>query len=243
VGLCVAAAILASAVRILIVAGSMADGATGMFDEAMVRMVLQAGEARATGIRIVGLLFTGITLVTARPRSMLAPMGAVIAATSFVWIGHTWAVKTGYVLIALLGLHLLSVAFWLGALVPLLIITRENDLLRTAAIVARFGNAAVGVVCTLIAAGATLLWVLLGAVSELWTSPYGRVIVIKLGLVACLLGLAAFNKVRLTPRLRAGDPTAAVSFDRSIQFEMLSGVLILMATAIATTLTGPPTLE
>jgi putative copper resistance protein D len=66
---------------------------------------------------------------------------------------------------------------------------------------------------------------------------------VKLALVAGLLSLAAFNKIRLTPRLSAGDTGAARSLERSIYAEMVLAALILLVTATITTLIGPPALE
>jgi len=68
-------------------------------------------------------------------------------------------------------------------------------------------------------------------------------VLVKLILVACLLGLAAFNKLRLTPRLRRGDARAARSLRTSIRLELLLGISILAVTATFTALTGPPALD
>jgi putative copper export protein len=62
----------------------------------------------------------------------------------------------------------------------------------------------------------------------------------KLLLVVLLLGAAALNKLRLTPRLVNGDARAIVILRRSIQFEILAAVLILLVTASFTSLLGPP---
>ena len=143
----------------------------------------------------------------------------------------------------LVGVHLLAVAFWLGALAPLLMLVRDGDLSRMAAVTARFGAAAVFVVGVLITAGLGLLWMLLGELSNIGTSSYGRYMVLKLGLVATLLGVAAWNKWSLTPRLLAREAPAAQSLRRSIMCELLLGGLILLVTATLTTLTGPPALQ
>jgi copper resistance protein D len=92
-------------------------------------------------------------------------------------------------------------------------------------------------------AGVVLLWVLIGNLSELWTSSYGCYIILKLGLVACLLALAALNKLRLTRRLLTGDSGALRSLRISIRAEMVLAAMILIVTAALTTLTGPPVLE
>jgi putative copper export protein len=61
----------------------------------------------------------------------------------------------------------------------------------------------------------------------------------KLLAVGILLGVAAFNKLHLTPRL-AANKEAASRFRRSLQLEMLLGAIILLITAAFTTITGPP---
>jgi putative copper resistance protein D len=88
-----------------------------------------------------------------------------------------------------------------------------------------------------------MLWELLGSASQLWTSGYGRYLIVKLAVVACLLGLAAFNKLRLTPRLAADELGALRSLRRSICAELALGLVILIITAALTTLTGPPALD
>jgi putative copper resistance protein D len=142
----------------------------------------------------------------------------------------------------LVSVHLLGVAFWLGALGPLLILSRDPHSATIAAAAARFGHMALVIVGLLLITGLTLLWILLGA-SQLWMSSYGRTVMIKLGLVAFLLSLAAFNKWRLTPQLRHRDPRAVQSLRRSITAELLIGGLILIVTATFTTMMGPPALD
>ena len=132
--------------------------------------------------------------------------GAAGAATSFAWVGHAHTTTTGWPIL-LIGIHLLGVAFWLGALGPLLLLARGIVPRRIAKAAARFGTAATAALAALILAGFAVLWILLHSASELWASGYGRTLCVKLALVACLLACAAFNKLRLTPRLLAEMPT------------------------------------
>jgi putative copper resistance protein D len=106
-------------------------------------------------------------------------------------------------------------------------------------VAARFGRWAVGVVVLLLCAGASLLWTLMSA-APFWSSDYGRMMAIKLLLVAALLGVAGVNKLYLTPRLLQGQSKALLQFRRTVQMEMIFGALILLVTATFTTLTGPP---
>jgi putative copper export protein len=99
---------------------------------------------------------------------------------------------------------------------------------------------ALRVVALLIAAGASLLLMLIGSAAEFWGSDYGRMMAIKLLGVAVLLSLAGWNKLILTPRLLKGDTRAVIRFRRTLLAEMGVGALILLTTAAFTTLTGPP---
>ena len=70
-------------------------------------------------------------------------------------------------------------------------------------------------------------------------SPYGALFAVKLALFASLLGLAAFNKLRLVPALRAGDAVAAARLRRSIGLEFAVVLAILVTTATLTTIASP----
>jgi putative copper resistance protein D len=63
----------------------------------------------------------------------------------------------------------------------------------------------------------------------------------KLTLVGLLLALAALNKLRLSPRLAAGDLAAAQALRRSIAAEAWLAALIVAVTAVMTA-TGAPRL-
>jgi copper resistance protein D len=234
--------VLAGAAQIMVSAASMSGAAAGMWDGSLLRMVWQAGAGRANAARAIGLVLAVLLVSPDRP-SGWALLGAALAATSFAWTGHARSLRPDAIPILLLSVHLLGVAFWLGALLPLLIVARDGDLPRMAAAASRFGAAAIFVVGVLMAAGTALLWMLLGSVTALWGSTYGRYVMLKLTFVACLLSLAALNKLRLTPRLRGGDVRAARSLRTSIRLELLAGMWILAVTATFTTLTGPPALD
>ena len=235
VSACVGVAIVMSAIRLVVLAGSMDESTAGMFDASMIGMVLQGGEARATGVRLVGLALIGGGLCSAR-RAMTttwSPGG------SFAWIGHAWAARNGGLSIALLGVHLMCVAVWVGALMPLFLVGHDGEIDTFAAIARRFGNLAVSAVVLLLLAGALLLCTLLAHVAQLWTTDYGRLVSVKLAGAGALLAAAAWNKLRLTPRLQEHDRPAMIELLRSITVEMLLAVLILGVTATMTSWVGP----
>ena len=240
IGVLAAAGAALSGLRILLLGASMGGDISGMVDRAFVSMILGGGEGRATGLRIAGLLLA--SFATSKNPAFRAPaaVGAIIAASSFAWVGHAHGSAHSALPSLLLGLHLLCAAFWLGALPPLWIIAAGGNEAQIAAAAARFGKLAVGVVALLLAAGASLLWIFIAAADKFWSSAYGGMMAIKLLAVAGILGLAALNKLRLTPKLLRRDPGAMASFRRSVLAEIFIGALILSITAALTTLSGPP---
>lgn len=232
-------AALFTLLRILLLTGSMSDSFAGMFDRDMARMLLEAGEGTAASVRLVGLALAGCALSLNRRLLIPALAGAVIAASSFTWVGHVRALHPLLPATLFSCLHLTGVAFWVGALLPLLWSTRESAL-EVGALAKRFGTVAVAAVATLVIAGLSMLWMLSHGQPEFWSSGYGTMIAAKLLLVSLLLGAAALNKLWLTPRLLNDEARAVVLLRRSIQFELLTAVLILIVTAGFTSLTGPP---
>jgi len=239
-------AAFAGGAMILAAAASMSGDAGGLADPGLARMILQAGEGRASLVRLIGLILIGGSLSGRRSPAAMTLLGSVAAATSFAWVGHVHALSAlrGVWLPALvIVVHLLGVAFWLGALIPLLMVARHADMSRIAATSRRFGTAALFVVGGLLAAGGGLLCLLLSDVGELWTDDYGRLALTKVLLVSCLLALAALNHLRLTPRLFAYDTGALRALKRSILAELAMAGCVLVVTAAMTSLAGPPALD
>ena len=177
-----------------------------------------------------------LALLIPRVGQWIAMAGTVAVAISFAQVGHALG-EPKAALAVLLVLHLLAAAFWVGALIPLrraALSSDGSDLLH------HFGNLAVFGVAVLILAGTSLAWLLSGSFTALFGTAYGLGLLLKVALVAVLLGFAAANKVRLVPDLRAETPGAAHGLRRSILTEMLAVVLILLATAIITSVTTPP---
>jgi putative copper resistance protein D len=240
VGLLIGAAAMASILRILLLAGSMGGDLASMFSGHFAAMLISAGEGRATGLRLGGLTLA-LCAMSANPR-LRGPgiAGAIIAATSFAWVGHIHGLAPNTAPTLLLCLHLLCAAFWLGALPALAVIAAGDNEAQIAAAAARFGHLALRVVALLVAAGASLLFMLINDAAQFWGSGYGRMMAVKLVAVAGLLGIAAWNKLYLTPKLLNRHARAVLMFRRSVFAEILAGALILLITAAFTTLSGPP---
>ncbi|MDX3852999.1 copper resistance CopC/CopD family protein [Streptomyces sp. AK02-01A] len=96
-------------------------------------------------------------------------------------------------------LHLLAVATWLGGLTALLVALYRAPFIESAA-VRRFSRTAFVSVVILTVTGVYQSWRQVGSWSALWETSYGQLLLVKVGLVAVLVGIAWFSR-RWTGRL------------------------------------------
>jgi copper transport protein len=97
-------------------------------------------------------------------------------------------------------LHLLAVAAWLGGLCALLVALYRSDTPVEPSAVRRFSQVAFGSVLTLVATGVYQSWRQLGSWSAFTDTRYGQLLLVKIGLVALLVGIAWISR-RWTARL------------------------------------------
>ena len=165
-------------------------------------------------------------------------LGAVIALASFALSGHAVTAGPRWLTVPVLLTHTTAVAYWAGALLPLLYALRVLDK-AAAPIVERFSRIAVGAVAALVIAGLIIAVLQVRSFGGLVGTTYGLVLLAKIGLVAGLIALAAANKLRLTPALVRREPGAARALGRIVAAEIALVIAILLATAALGT-TPPP---
>ena len=133
----------------------------------------------------------------------------------------------------MMALHAAIAAFWLGSLIPLLSLYVKRHPQRVEAAV-RFSRIAVALVSVLLLSGAIVALARVDMPHGLLETRYGQVLVFKLLLVATLLVLAAINRWRVTPAMKAGMPKADARFAANVRLELLCGTFLLLATALLT---------
>ncbi|MFE0735661.1 copper resistance CopC/CopD family protein [Streptomyces sp. NPDC058855] len=101
-------------------------------------------------------------------------------------------------------LHLLAVAAWLGGLTVLLVALHRAPSVERAA-VERFSKVAFGSVAVLVATGVYQSWRQVGSWSALTGTRYGQLLLVKIGLMAVLVGIAWISR-RWTRRLADAAP-------------------------------------
>lgn len=185
--------------------------------------------------------------------ALIAAAGSVAVAT-LVWSGHAGATEGAAGTIHRISdiLHMIAAAIWVGAIGAFLLLISPQCIrqlpggLRIAArSLDRFSL--VGTICVLIIAATGLInsQLIVGAenIGRSLSSPYGKLLLVKLALFGLMLALASANRWRLTPRLAAAvaggdaesadtDPDAALApMRRSLILEASAALAILALVA------------
>jgi copper transport protein len=155
-------------------------------------LVLSAASALLVGTRMAG----------PQRRTALIAAGccASLAVFAHVAAGHAASTTWRWASVAIQWLHASAIGAWIGGLGALLSAVGRTPSDDRAAAVRRFSTGAGILLAVVIATGATRAFQELGAWDRLLTTPYGRLILLKIGLLATLAILGAFNRFRSVPQ-------------------------------------------
>jgi putative copper resistance protein D len=223
-------------VRASFLIGGSLDGAV---DPMMLWIVAESPLGASVIVRLVGLALIPAILLPNRGAGWVALFGALLTCASFALRGHALG-DPRILLGALVTIHIAGLAFWIGAFAPLARAARCETPATVGALAHEFGTKALWIVASLVVAGVLTLVLLGAATPSALSTPYGQAFLVKLVLFAGVLGLAAMNKLWLTPELQSASPRAARRLRRSIGLESALVVAILATTAALTTVTSPP---
>jgi copper transport protein len=151
--------------------------------------------------------------------------------------GHAATASPRWLTAPAMFIHGVAIALWVGALAPLLALSRQ----RTGAVLyplLRFSRIAVPVVGVLALTGLGLAIVQLESFGALIGTWYGLILLVKLILVAILLGLAALNRYMVTPEIKA-NPSDARTLKGGVFYECIA-VLLILAVVAGWRFTPPP---
>ncbi|AZO81537.1 MULTISPECIES: copper resistance protein CopC [unclassified Bosea (in: a-proteobacteria)] len=158
-------------------------------------------------------------------------LGLALAAS-----GHASAAAPQLLMRPAVFLHAVALTGWAGALMPLAFALREP---AGAVALTRFSARIPYLLIVLLLSGLVLAIVQVERPQALLETAYGNVLLAKLGLVAVLLGLASFNRYRLTTKAAAGQIAGAQQLRRVVAAEMVV-VLVILGTAALWRFTPPP---
>lgn len=137
--------------------------------------------------------------------------------------------------------HLTGVTLWIGGLAVLLtgVLPRRRPE-ELAVVVRRYSNLALASVTAIITAGMVLAWHLVGSWNALLTTSYGRLLLVKIGIIATVLLLAQHSKSWVRHRLDVavlldGDRATVRPFVYSVAAETGLAMAILVAAGVLVT--------
>ncbi len=190
-----------------------------------------------------------------KPSSRFVATAAISASllVSQAWFGHAaegGGTLQGTAMIVAYAAHVLAGAAWVGGLPPLWIAIVEQRRRRcipapgAAALhlLSRYSAMAVAAVSVIVVSGiANTAFRVNGAFGTLASTTYGETLFWKLGLVALMLALAAFNRFVMMPRLHlSSEPRTSLGLlFVSIALEGLLGIFVLGFAAVLG-ITPPP---
>lgn len=237
----VAVSVVASIWRVMVQAGRLMDDLAFMTDPEIIAISLEGPLGTSTLARLIGLAILLLVVFAPSVRTGAAVLGAACVALSFGLTGHATR-DPQWALLVLITIHLLAVNFWFGALLPLYQLSKPGlDTVEAARLSHRFGQQASIIVPILIAVGGVFAYLLLGSLQAVFSTAYGQMLLLKLVIVALVLGIAALNKLRLVPAMEAEAAGAAKRFQASLRWEALVFLMIFTATALLTTSFTVPT--
>jgi putative copper resistance protein D len=205
----------------------------GAFDQPTLTAVFSSGPGAALALQTAG----AALLLTPTDDDLSGHVwrvtGVLTMLAAFAFNGHAAAMSPATGLVAMV--HVLAASWWVGSLWLLrraCVGTPRDELVM---LVRWFSWYALFVVAGLIVAGIVLIVALIDFSASPWVTDYVLTLALKLALVAFVLGLAAYNKFQLTPRL----PQATELLRRSITIELGVIACVLTTTAVLTTYFSP----
>ena len=176
----------------------------------------------------------------ARPAGWkIAAFGALLAPLVPVLSGHGWADSPRAVSAAATYLHVVAAGGWVGGLLCLLYagipalrkhgsaeaVTRPG----LASMVGAFSRVAQIAVALLLVTGAVKVWIHIGSLSDLWTTAWGRSLLVKDLVVAGVLALGFYNWRFVRPALAESPRFGLVR--RPAMVELLLGAAAVAVTS------------
>jgi len=156
---------------------------------------------------VLMLLPPAALLLPGRPRQLGLALASALLLASLGFVGHA-ADEDGWLGIAHRlnhAVHLLSGGFWVGCLPPLLFalfLLRDATLRQEAgAALRRYSSIGHVAVALVVLTGAINTAFILGGLPTDLSAPYQLLLVIKIALVAVMMGVAIFNRYVAVPRL------------------------------------------
>jgi copper transport protein len=212
-----------------------------------------------TGVSDLGTESGGPELVATGRVGAMALLGGLAAVAAPALEGHTRTSTPMWASVLADIVHVAAAAVWVGGLVAIVVSARVVRTARLAPVGAapatvaatssagegddhprlvRFvSSASFAAVAAVAATGVLLALVIVDDLGELADSRYGRLLGLKVLLVAVLVGIGARNRWRVVPAVVAGTAGSRIALWRSVRVEVAVAALVVV---VAAALVGTP---
>jgi copper transport protein len=178
-------------------------------------------------------------------RSMAWRVGAIVVGLGLLRMsgltGHALDAPQRTVAEVAALLHLAGICAWFGGLAVLLLgVLPRRRPEELASVVPKYSRLALSSVVVIVLAGTALAWQLVGTPDVLFTTGYGRLLLVKLAIFAVVLGAAQLSKRWVNRRLDfavvlRGDSATVRPFVYSVAVETVLVVAVLVAASLLVT--------
>ena len=184
-------------------------GLSAATDGKVLQSVLTDRLGWASAVLLIGLAAVHLSTDTNRllAAQVLSFYGGLAVTVSFALWGHNTEAPYRWVAFTSDIVHVTAAAVWLGGLVGLTMVLfrrTPHPVRSTAQILSRFSTAAAVSVIALVIAGGAMTWIETGSVKALFTTTYGRLVLVKMAITLGVVVMAAYNRYRLVPAIIAG---------------------------------------
>ncbi|WP_433301455.1 copper resistance protein CopC [Actinoplanes sp. CA-030573] len=176
-------------------------------------------------------------------RTDLALLGVLGVAALATWplTGHPTASPVAGVSVVIDAIHLAAMSVWLGGLVMLVgFLLRQANERELAAILPIWSRWAATAVSALILAGVIQALIEVSTLDGLVNSTYGRLILVKVALAACVLGVAWWSRRLVRSKQAETEPRG---LRRVVGVELAITAVVLGVTAALVQIAPPRTAE
>lgn len=239
---------LAAAVASALLDAGQAAGGLSLHGISAYLLSNESGLARVAVIVALG----SAVLAAARSLPYASAASLVIAFGAVAFAGHANSADPRALAIVTDWLHLVAAGIWIGGIAQLAwtwvprVGSLVPDLRRAVmgSVLKRFGRLALPAFLVVVASGLANALIELGHPSALWETGYGRILAVKIALVA-LIALASYcHALRLRPRLLAANPHPDARRERRhwrlLATEPWLGLGAVAAVAVLVTFPLPP---
>ncbi len=170
--------------------------------------------------------------------SPAALVGIALVVASFLFDGHTVSEGPRWLHAVANLIHVVTAATWAGGVMMLTLVIarrkRHNVATRSLQLAVRFSVVATVALVAAGIAGVVLSVVILDSPSQLWSTPWGQLLLVKVALVALAAAGGAYNHKIIVPELDRSPDDVAVAqrFRTVVTLEAVALVAVTITTAL-----------